>query len=130
MSLCFCCHCVSILLSMYVWCCPHHDNPSLPAEGKQKRSYNAGPPVALPLSLIFFLFSLSGTDIIITLTAPRRLKLCLCVYASLFAAWRALRALWEEKRGIGYKTRDKGRRVFLCFQNDAESEQHVRPLWL
>ncbi len=46
------------MLSMYVWFCPHHDNPSLPAEGKQRRSYNAGPPVAL-LLLPFFPPSLS-----------------------------------------------------------------------
>lgn len=41
------------MLSMYVWLCSHHDNPSLPAEGKLRRSYNAGPPVALPLAPFF-----------------------------------------------------------------------------
>lgn len=45
----------------------------------------------------------------------------------LFAAWGALKALWEEERGLDIKTRDKGRRIFLCFQSDAESEQHVKP---
>lgn len=82
MSLCFCFHCLH-MLSMYVWFCPHHDNPSLPAEGKQRRSCNAGPPVALLFAPFVFIFppslSLFGTD----LTALRRLKFCVyvCVYA-------------------------------------------------
>lgn len=58
------------MLSMYVWFCPHHDNPSLPAEGKLRRSYNAGPPIALSLAPFFFFFifppslSLSGTELL------------------------------------------------------------------
>lgn len=64
------------MLSMYVWFCPHHDNPSPPAEGKQRRSYNAGPPVALPVLLLFLSLS-----VIITLTAPKRLKLDVCACA-------------------------------------------------
>lgn len=39
------------MLSMYVWFCPHHDNPSLPAEGKHRCFDNAGLPVAPFLSL-------------------------------------------------------------------------------
>lgn len=109
------------MLSMYVWFCPHHDNPSLPAEGKLRRSYNAGPPVALSLAPFIYFFSPLSfllpclSLVIITLTALRRLKLCVCVCVPLFAAWGALKALWEEKRGLDIKTRDKGRRVFFIF---------------
>lgn len=73
------------MLSMYVWFCPHHDNPSLPAEGKLRRSYNAGPPVALSLAPFIYFFSPLSfllpclSLVIITLTALRRLKLCVCV---------------------------------------------------
>lgn len=54
------------MLSMYVWFCPHHDNPSLPAEGKPRRSCNAGTPVALPLAPFIFSpsLSLSGTKLL------------------------------------------------------------------
>lgn len=52
------------MLSMYVWFCPHHDNPSLPAEGKQRRSYNAGPPVGLPFLLPFLSLFLSGNELL------------------------------------------------------------------
>lgn len=48
----------------------------------------------------------------------------------LFAAWGALKALWEEKRGFDVEIRAEGRRIFLSFQSDAESERRVNPLWL
>lgn len=94
------------VLSMYVWFCPHHDNPSLPAEGKQRRSFNAGPPVALPLAS--FPFS----------------QLCVCVCICLLHGEHQR----HSGRRKGDSDRDKGRRVFLCFHSDAESVQHVEPL--
>lgn len=108
------------MLSMYVWFCPHHDNPSLPAEGKLRRSYNAGPPVALSLApFIYFFFSfifppsLSISGYYHSNSTEEIEVVCVCV--PLFAAWGALKALWEEKRGLDIKTRDKGRRVFFIF---------------
>lgn len=49
----------------------------------------------------------------------------MCVRVPLFAAWGALKALWEvwhkEKKG----TKKGG---YFCFQRDAKSELHVKPL--
>lgn len=110
------------MLSMYVWFCPHHDNPSLPAEGKLRRSYNAGPPVALSLAPFIYFFSPLSfllpclSLVIITLTALRRLKLCVCVCAFVCCMGSTKGTLGGEK-GIGHK--NKGQRkegIFYFFR--------------
>ena len=49
--------------------------------------------------------------------------MCVCAYVCCMGSAKG--TLGGEK---GIQIRDKGRRVFLCFQSDAESVQHVKPL--
>ena len=53
---------------------------------------------------------------------------CVCAFVCCMGSTKGTLG-GRRKARLGIKTRDKGRRVFLCFQSDAESEQHVKPLW-
>lgn len=81
------------VLSMYVWLCPHHGNPSLPAEGKL-RCYDDAPfsfP-SLSSSCLALTPSLSqGTE---EIEKNACVCVCVCVRSSLcFAAW-GIEAIW------------------------------------
>lgn len=111
------------MLSMYVWFCPHHDNPSLPAEGKLRRSYNAGPPVALSLApFIYFFFSfifppsLSISGYYHSNSTEEIEVVCVCVCAFVCCMGSTKGTLGGEK-GIGHK--NKGQRkegIFYFFR--------------
>lgn len=35
-----------------------------------------------------------------------------------------------ERQGVGHKNkRQRKEGIFICFQSDADSEQHIKPLW-
>lgn len=100
------------VLSMYVWLCPHHGNPSLPAEGKLRCYDNTVAPLFPLLS-----FSLALTSSLFKGTKEIK-DVCVCVRSSLCLLHGDLRHFgWGEKNTISVdviqKKRDK-RFFYTC----------------
>lgn len=100
------------MLSMYVWFCPHHDNPSPPAEGKQAflqrcaacssvfSSYSVAPFIFPPLLALNYYHSKVTEEIRVV---------CVCVHCM-----ESTKGTLGGESGIGHKTGNKG--MFYVFR--------------
>lgn len=120
------------VLSMYVWFCPHHGNPSLPAEGKLRCYDNTIAPLFPLLS-----FSLALTSSLFKGTKEIK-DVCVCVRSSLCLLHGDLRHFgWGEKNTISVDVMQKKRDkrfflyVYYIYQCDAQAVLCLRgcPAW-